>query len=147
MRVKKSSFKTFLGVCAVGLFTVGVCQEVVLRKENKYTSVVHEDANKEDTISYEELIKYEIVDVNDKLYIARANSFNHDDELIYYDIFTNKDIVKDNEENVNVIGSVDEFLYDDDYKDEYTKEDLEKIYKNICESYNASEEKQLVKKN
>lgn len=144
MGISKKSFKTFLATSAAVLIVAGVCQEFVLNKENKFKKVKLENSDeKEDVISCSELINYEVVEMDNEdkneLYIARANNFNEGNHKIYYDIFTGKDIVGENEDSFVASTPIEYYLYGNNIKEEYSKEDLELLLNEIKRDYDYQE--------
>lgn len=145
MRISKKSFKTFLATCATLLVVAGIHQEFVLNRENKFKRVKTEAVkdSDEDIISCSELANYEVVEMKknneSQLYIAKANNFNDDNKKIYYDIFTGEDIIGDNEDSFITSTPIEYYLYGDNIKEEYTKDELVVLLNNIKENYDYQE--------
>lgn len=145
MKIRKSTFKTFLGVCALAFVGAGVCQEYILNKGNRFENIKYESTydDNDSFISCKELINYEIVEMRSedetKLFIAKANSFNDDNHKIYYDVFTGLDIIGDNEDSFVLSTPIEYYLYGDNIKNEYTKEDLVILLNDISKNYDYEE--------
>ena len=145
MRISKKSFKMFLATCATVLVLAGVHQEFVLNKENKFKTVKTEKGQDEnsDIISCSELVNYEVVEMKknneSQLYIAKANNFNNEEKKIYYDIFTGEDIIGNDEDSFVTSTPIEYYLYGDNIKEEYTKDELVVLLNNIKENYDYQE--------
>lgn len=148
----KKTIETIVGIVVLGIVGTTFMNTYKLNKNNKFKNVVVNETNEDDkgTISFNDLTAYHIVELNNndkhELYIARPNNFNSIDYKIYYNIFDGEDIVGDNEEKVIETTPIEYYLYELKLvKENYSKEDLEKILNRIKENYDYTETKTLTK--
>ena len=102
-----------------------------------------------DVLSEHKIIELRLINGESKLFIVNEN--NRYDYSRYYDIFTNKLIftsLEDNNDQITLVKKsnlIDYLVTYNEIKDIYTKEDVERIYDKIVESYEFEKEK-IIKK-